>query len=277
MSMAAAGAAQVAWLTTAASQAQRTATAAKAAAAAYKTTFAMTVPPPVIAANRALLTTLVATNFPGRNTPAIAATEVHYARMWTRNATAMYEYASASAAAATLTPFTPPAQASVSEGLASLQQLITALPIALQGLASSHVSITAREIASLPLRGIRIATIPATYITAALSGKNVGNMLERLSNLPAMLAALVPGGLGPAGPGTVHTLSGPMSAGLGQAATIGTVVGAPGRGCARPRRQDGSRHSPDGRDEPDRNPLDRNGLAALAGRAGSAVVSVRNK
>ena len=37
--------------------------------------FAATVPPPVIAANRALLAMLIATNFLGQNTPAIAATE----------------------------------------------------------------------------------------------------------------------------------------------------------------------------------------------------------
>ena len=41
---------------------------------AYESAFAMTVPPPVIAANRAQLATLVATNVFGQNTPAIAAT-----------------------------------------------------------------------------------------------------------------------------------------------------------------------------------------------------------
>ncbi len=43
-----------------------------------RSAFAMTVPPPVIAANRAELMALVATNFLGQNTPAIAATEAQY-------------------------------------------------------------------------------------------------------------------------------------------------------------------------------------------------------
>src|SRR5262249_52766276 len=52
------------------------------AAATYEAAFAMTVPPPVIAANRALLSALVATNWLGQNTPAIAAQEGVYEAMW---------------------------------------------------------------------------------------------------------------------------------------------------------------------------------------------------
>ena len=62
----------------------------------------MTVPPPVIAANRALLLALVATNFFGQNTPAIMATEALYVEMWAQDAAAMYGYAGASSAASTL-------------------------------------------------------------------------------------------------------------------------------------------------------------------------------
>ena len=68
----------------------------------------MTVPPPEIAANRSLLAVLVATNFLGMNTPAIAATEAQYAEMWAQDAVAMYGYAGSSAAATVLTPFTSP-------------------------------------------------------------------------------------------------------------------------------------------------------------------------
>jgi PPE-repeat protein len=64
----------------------------------------------VIAANRALLQALVATNLFGQNTPAIAATETLYAEMWAQDATAMYGYAGASASATTLPPFTPAPQ-----------------------------------------------------------------------------------------------------------------------------------------------------------------------
>jgi PPE-repeat protein len=94
------------WLTTTAAQAEQTAAQAQAAAAAYEAAFAASIPPPVIAANRALLAALVATNFLGVNTPAIAATEATYAEFWAQDAGAMYGYAGAAGAASQLTPFT---------------------------------------------------------------------------------------------------------------------------------------------------------------------------
>ena len=87
--MAAAVAPYVAWMSVTATQAEQTAMQARAAVAAYETAFAATVPPPIIAANRALLMSLIATNFLGQNTPAIAATEAHYAEMWAQDVTAM--------------------------------------------------------------------------------------------------------------------------------------------------------------------------------------------
>ena len=107
-SMAAAAAPYVSWISATAAQAADTAAQAKAAVAAYEAAFAMTVPPAVIAANRALLLMLVATNFFGQNTPAIMATEAEYVEMWAQDAAAMYGYAGASSAASTLTPFTAP-------------------------------------------------------------------------------------------------------------------------------------------------------------------------
>ncbi len=99
----------VSWLSALGGQAEETASKATAAAAAYETAFAMTVPPPVIAANRVLLANLIATNFLGQNTPAIAVTEAQYAEMWAQDAGAMYTYAASSAAASVLSPFdTPP-------------------------------------------------------------------------------------------------------------------------------------------------------------------------
>ncbi|EUA29887.1 PPE family protein [Mycobacterium xenopi 4042] len=106
VAMAAAAAPYVAWLNTTAAAAEHAAAQATASAAAYQTAFAMTVPPPVIAANRAQLAALVATNFLGQNTPAIMATEAHYGEMWAQDAAAMYGYASSSASAALLHPLT---------------------------------------------------------------------------------------------------------------------------------------------------------------------------
>jgi PPE-repeat protein len=154
--MAAAAGPYLAWMRATATQAEQAATQAKAAAAAYDVAFAATVPPPVIAANRALLAALVATNLFGQNTPAIAATETHYAEMWAQDAGAMYGYAGASASATALTPFTPPPHSINPGGLGRqaatlahatatstatntqtvLSQLTSVVPTALQGLAS---------------------------------------------------------------------------------------------------------------------------------------------
>jgi PPE-repeat protein len=165
-SMAAAASPYVAWMSTTAAQAEQAATQAKAAAAAYEVAFAATVPPPVIAANRAQLMALVATNLFGQNTPAIAATETHYAEMWAQDAAAMYGYAGLSASATTLTPFTPPppsinpaglggqaaalAQATTTSAATNTQtvlaQLTSAVPSALQGLASPLSSTSAADV-----------------------------------------------------------------------------------------------------------------------------------
>ena len=117
-SMAAAAAPYAAWMNATAAQAEQTAGQAQAAVTAYESAFSMTVPPTVIAANRAQLASLVATNVLGQNTPAIAATEAQYAEMWARDAAAMYGYAGSSAAASQLTPFAAPQPTTSSAGLA---------------------------------------------------------------------------------------------------------------------------------------------------------------
>ena len=125
-SMAAAAAPYVAWMNNTAAQAEQTAAQAKSAAAAYEAAFSATVPPSVIAANRAQLASLVATNVIGQNTPAIMANEAHYAEMWAQDAGAMYGYAGQSSSATQLASFTPPAQTTNSAGLASQSAAVSA-------------------------------------------------------------------------------------------------------------------------------------------------------
>ncbi len=116
-SMAAAVAPYLTWMSATATQLEQVANQARAAAAAYEAAFAMTVPPAVVAANRAQLMALIATNILGQNTPAIMATEAHYGEMWAQDAAAMYGYAASSAAASALTPFTPPKSTTNPAGL----------------------------------------------------------------------------------------------------------------------------------------------------------------
>jgi PPE-repeat protein len=118
----------LAWLTTSAEHAARTAAAAGAAVEAFSSVFAAVVPPLVIAANRAQLLMLVATNLLGQNTPAIMANEAAYAEMWAQDAAAMNAYAaSSSAATAGLPHFTPaPNATNPVENLQPLLQSVAA-------------------------------------------------------------------------------------------------------------------------------------------------------
>jgi PPE-repeat protein len=112
MTMTAAVDPYITWMTTTGAQAEQTAAQASAAATAFESAFAMTIPPALIAANRAQLAMLVATNVIGQNTAAIAANEAQYGEMWAQDAAAMYGYAGNSAAASTVKAFTPPPETS---------------------------------------------------------------------------------------------------------------------------------------------------------------------
>ncbi|CFB35631.1 PPE family protein [Mycobacterium tuberculosis] len=114
LSMVAAATPYVAWLSQAAARAEQ---AGMQAAAAYEAAFVMTVPPPVITANRVLVMTLIATNFFGQNSAAIAVAEAQYAEMWAQDAVAMYGYAAASASASRLIPFAAPPKTTNSAGV----------------------------------------------------------------------------------------------------------------------------------------------------------------
>jgi PPE-repeat protein len=108
----------VGWLGALATLAEQTASQARAAVAAYEAAFAMTVPPAVVLANRVSVMTLIATNLFGQNSAAIAATEAQYAEMWAQDATAMYGYSAASAAASDLDAVASPPNTTNSNGAA---------------------------------------------------------------------------------------------------------------------------------------------------------------
>jgi PPE-repeat protein len=109
VTMVASAAPYVVWMMATAAQCQAAADAAEEAASAFEAAHAAVVPPPEIEENRIRLATLIATNFMGINTPAIAATEADYDRMWAQDATTMYGMAGDFAGATgTLVPFTPP-------------------------------------------------------------------------------------------------------------------------------------------------------------------------
>lgn len=184
MSMAAAAQPYLAWLTYTAESAAHAGSQATASAAAFEAAFAATVPPAEVAANRALLAALVATNILGQNTPAIAATEAHYGEMWAQDALAMYGYAASSAAAGTLNPLTTPSRIANPAGLAAqaaavgqaaatgtaqqvgLANLITNVPNTVMGLASPAASV----LDATALGGIIDDLLGNTFVQNAING-----------------------------------------------------------------------------------------------------------
>lgn len=88
----------VTWLETAAANAAANAQLATQAAALFEAARSASVPPPVIAANRAMLLALIATNFFGQNTPLIQTVEHQYEVMWATDGAAMDTYSGAAEA-----------------------------------------------------------------------------------------------------------------------------------------------------------------------------------
>ena len=246
-SVSAASAAQpyVAWLSSTAAKLEQAGAQAAASAAAYEAAFAATVPPPIVAANRATLAALVATNILGINTPAIAASEAHYAEMWVQDATAMYTYSAAATAAAALQPITPAAPTTsptaaatqaAAVPAATVQSIGTnlwnALPTSLQGLINSVDGAYGTPFITNFIQQIGVTaawfvgnTIPtvASYAHTIAAAEAAAPAAAASQVTPAAGLALVPGSLvGSVGSaGGVGGLGGAVSAGLGEAGSVG--------------------------------------------------------
>jgi PPE-repeat protein len=181
LTMQAAATPYVSWLSATAAQAEETANQARAAAAAYEAAFAMTVPPTVVAANRALLMVLIATNFFGQNTPAIMATEALYVEMWAQDAAAMYGYGAASAAASVVTPFATPPQTTNQDG--SDGQAAAAAQAS--GTAAGNAAQTTASTTSPSLSTSTTTPLAATAtVPQATSGSTSSTSASLLSLLP---------------------------------------------------------------------------------------------
>lgn len=272
--MAAAVAPYVAWLRTTAAQAEQTASQATAAAAAYDAAFAATVPPPVVAANRILLMALVATNFFGQNTTAIATTEAQYAEMWAQDSAAMLGYASTSASATSLTPFTSPSSTTHSAGpagqaaavaqattasagnvqsaMSKVTEVLSAVPNALTGLSSPAAAGQALSLLDLldllgdlsgiffdPELGAAGLTLDGTLTTVALpydlNGYYVGIHTDDIVSGWAGIETWP--GTAPAPPTTFPVVTSPasaVSAGLGEARAVGALSVPTGWAAAAP-------------------------------------------
>jgi PPE-repeat protein len=259
--MAAAVTPYTAWMNATAAQAEETAGQATAAAAAYEAAHGMTVSPPVIAANRAQLTSLVATNVLGQNAPAIAATEVHYGQMWAQDAAAMYGYAAQSSAATQVPSFTTApqttspgalggqaaatSQSASSSTQAALSQLTAAVPNTLQGMASPATSTSSSTSALSELEGLLSSGSSGnsqldSFWSAWGPDANIWNTLTSTGAINPLQVAQIVTSAGFLGPGAAGAMAGgegmsglsplSMTAGLGSG-TSG-MSGVAGLGAA---------------------------------------------
>lgn len=252
VAMAAATAPYVSWLTTTAALCDQAAARARVAAAAYEAAFAMTVPPPVVAANRAQLMLLIATNILGQNTPAIAATEAEYGEMWAQDAGAMYEYAGASAAASALPPFASPPPTSNPAGLAGQVAAVAHAGATSAGAATQTIMSTGSQLISAVPTALQGLALPAPAAAASLP--SLSQLLGLLSPVNLSVASASTAitstgmagsyaGLGyaahydPDGAGKLDAIlerlgSAPVGSASGAVASLGPVAPAAGSGAA---------------------------------------------
>ncbi len=228
------------WLRSTAEQAKQAAMQARAAAAAYELAYPMTVPPAVVAANRAQPALLIATNFFGQNTAAIAATEARYAEYWAQDAAAMYGYATGSAVATQLPPFSSPHQTTNPDGLtaqtaavaqantnaAATSQAPQAVSVAAQTLTADPSSIVPIDLTILNIIQATGTTLSGCWKMEATPAGIIGDE-EELGLLPKPAAATAEAAPAPQLRGATPSLGGTglgnVTATLARAPTIGSM------------------------------------------------------
>lgn len=255
--MSAAAAPYTAWIGTTAEQAEQAAFQARAAAAAFEAAFAATVPPAAVASNRSRLMVLIATNLFGRNSPAIMATQAEYGEMWAQDAAAMYGYASSSAIASQMVPFSSAPQTANSQGSANqdaavsqatgtaagaqaphLQPLISATPEALQNLATPLAAPAADPPSALstlnsyiagPLSPLSIFTVPGVPYLLGIQGYLLPQAAQNLATASGNLAEVQASAAAAAVPRVA-----PVSAALGRAGMVSGLSVPQGWAAAAP-------------------------------------------
>jgi PPE-repeat protein len=175
----------VAWMRTAATQAEEAAVQARAAAAAYEAALSSSVPPPLVASNRMQVNQLQATNVLGQNTPLIAQLEAQYGEYWAQDAGAMYSYAGQSSAATQQTPFQKAPEVTNPSGQATQSAAVT------NATTNSTATNTSKVLQSLAQPATKTATTQAS--TAADPLTEIWFLLTGQTTFPTNLGTLVNG------------------------------------------------------------------------------------
>ncbi|UGU04494.1 PPE family protein [Mycobacterium intracellulare] len=178
----------IAWMTSAAAQAEEAATQARAAAAAYEAALSASVPPPLVASNRMQVSQLQATNVLGQNTPLIAQLEAQYGEYWAQDAGAMYGYAGQSSAATKQTPFQKAPEITNASGQATQSAAVTK---ATTDSTATNTSKVLQSMAQPASNATANATAQATTATDPLT--ELWFLLTGQTTFPTNLGTLVNG------------------------------------------------------------------------------------
>jgi PPE-repeat protein len=182
----------VAWLTNTSAQAAQTAAQATASVNAYEAAYSATVPPALVFANRAQLLMLIATNFFGQNTPAIAANEAQYASMWVTDATAMNTYLGAATQTSVLPQIAAPAAAT--NGAAQVMQTSAAAQPAdiTSSLATDLLSLLQTMLAGSAYTSQLGTVLGDVGITGTLQSSILGALTSTTTGVGTSSASILP-------------------------------------------------------------------------------------
>jgi PPE-repeat protein len=223
MLMATAAAPYVQWLIGTSAKTELLAIQSRLFAGAFETAFTATVPPEVVAANRALLMTLIATNILGQNTAAIAATEAEYAEFWAQDVAAMTGYdASTTAAEAGWTPFADPPLTLTSVPMPAYTSV-------LEQLINSVINSLAQQLMN-PMSQMQMLATPAQFAMQPMQ-MVLGQLMSGANPLTSAAAAVpavdpvLASAASPAvgGTGAAQLTGGMVTASAGRAATVGPL------------------------------------------------------
>jgi PPE-repeat protein len=244
VAMAAAATPYVAWLSAAAGQAALASGQARAAATAFETALAATIHPVAVTANRVSLMSLIATNFLGQNTPAIAANEADYIEMWAQDVGAMLGYfTGATSVASTLSPFSVPpvdlaglatqvgaqitgVASGLTAGVAPLAGgVLEVAPALLTGVQSAIASAPLQQIMAVAQIGAMPISMMMSPIMSLMQGANggaaamAGTAAAGLVDAPKFVGDVAPAAKGLGGVGGLGAAAGD----LGKAHLVGAM------------------------------------------------------
>jgi PPE-repeat protein len=236
MAMLAAVGPYVSWMSANAAHAERASVCARVGVDAYEMAFAATVPPAEVAANRSLLSLLVATNVLGQNSSAIAVTEAHYAEMWAQDAMVMYGYAGAARLASDVTPFGTPPETTAANAPESQRAAVTqsAESSAQQQSSTDLIGVIRQLLEQLSASPLQSGGEDVTqYLPQVL--KNTTSsivVVQRLASTPANIIGLAKGLLPPAAAAAPVVVP-PIAPVVPSAVGAGWSAGGPAAGFGR--------------------------------------------